>query len=76
MNKKAQGGPIWFMFTVILFIVIWFVWLGGFIGDIGESIVEQNNYTGLEAFFYMNMNIFIFIVVILAVLSYGFFTGG
>lgn len=75
MSKKAQGGPVYFVFGILLFVLLWFTWLGGFIGDIGEQIVVSNGYTGVEAFFYANLNIVIFVVLVLAIMTYGFFAG-
>lgn len=75
MNKKAQVGPIGFIFLVLVFVIIWFIWLGSFVSEWGQAIVITNSYTGFEAFFYSNLNMLIFIVLILGSLGYFYFGG-
>lgn len=75
MNKKGEG-PIGFIFLILVFIIIWFVWLGGWVKEWGLSIVQTNGYTGFEAFFYTNLNMTIFIALILGILGYFYFGGG
>lgn len=76
MNKKAQGGPIAFILLIIVFNILWFVFLGGVIAEVGQSAIETNGLTGVEAFFYANINIVIFIAEILGVMGYLYFIGG
>lgn len=59
----------------IVFIVMWFVWLGGFMSDIGTSVVSENGFTGFEAFFFNNLNITVFICLILGMLGWFYFGG-
>lgn len=75
MNKKGQG-PIGFIFLVLVFVIIWFIWLGSFVADWGARIVETNGFTGFEAFFFYNLNMVIFMCLILGILAYFYFGGG
>lgn len=74
MNKKAQTGPIGMIFLVILFLINWFIWLADFIKDVGQDAITKNNITGVEAFFFSNLNFIIFLTVILSILAWGYFT--
>jgi hypothetical protein len=76
MNKKAQGGPIAFILLIMVFNILWFVWLGGFISDVGAQAISTNSLTGVEAFFYANLNMVIFIAEILGIMGYLYFIGG
>lgn len=67
MNKRGTGA-IGGIFLFIVFIVIWFVWLAGWINQVGEMIVTTNNFTGIEAFFFMNLNLCIFICMVLGIM--------
>lgn len=74
MNKKGIGliGAILFF---LVFLIIWFIWLGGWLGDIGQLIVTNNSYTGIEAFFYSNLNLLLLVVVFLGMMWWSF-SGG
>ena len=75
MNKKAQTGPIGAIFLFMIFIVIWFVWLGSWINTVGEMMITTNNLVGVEAFFYSNLNFVVLICLILGMLGWMYFTG-
>ena len=73
MNKKAQAGPIGFIFFVLVFLILWFVWIGKWIADEGEQIIIRNNLTGFEAFFFGNINLVVMIGLILGIMGYMYF---
>ena len=73
--KKAQTGIIGLIFLVLVFIIIWFVWLGGVIADFGELSIQAGGLTGLEAFFYANLNLWIFIGLILGLMAFIYIGG-
>lgn len=75
MDRRAQAGPIGFILLVLVFVIIWFVWLGSFVSEWGQAIVATNGYTGFEAFFWSNLNMLIFICLILGILAYFYFGG-
>lgn len=74
INKKGQAGQIGFIFLLLVFILNWFLWLGKWISTVGAYVVQTNNLNGVEAFFFMNLNAVIFIVMLLACMGWGYFT--
>lgn len=74
INKKGQAGQIGFIFLLLVFILNWFLWLGKWISTVGAYVVQTNNLNGVEAFFFMNLNAVIFIVMLLACIGWGYFT--
>ena len=75
MNKKGVG-PIGFIALILIFNIIWFVWLGGFIANVGQVAITAGNLTGVEAFFFGNLNLIIFIGNILGMIGFLYFGGG
>ena len=76
MNKKAQGGPIAFIFLVLVFIILWFVWIGHWIADVGRQAIIDGSLTGIEAFFYANLNLWVMIGLILGTVGYMWLSSG
>jgi len=70
MNKKA-ASPIKLMFTSILFIIFWAVFLGQWLIIIGYNYITVNSSTGVEAFFFANLNFVVLIAFILSIGLYG-----
>ena len=73
-NKKAVG-PIGAIMLFIVFLVMWFVWLGAWVNTVGAMVVTTNGLTGIEAFFFENMNFVILICMILGMLGWMYFGG-
>lgn len=61
MNKKGNFLVISWIFTVIVFIIIWARWLGGFLNVWAQRYIENNSATGIEAFLVSNLNLWIFV---------------
>jgi len=76
MNKKAQVGIIGSIILFLMFIVAWFVFLGGWINEVMANIVLTNGFTGIEAFILMNFNFMILIIILLAMIGWTYFGGG
>lgn len=74
-NKRAETGPIGAIGFIILFLLMWFIWLGPFVADIGLSTVQKNGLTGIEAFLYMNLNLIIFVCLCLFLIGFAYFGG-
>ena len=72
MNNKAN--IISAMVVYFVFILVWFAALGGYINTVGEAAVESGGMSGLEAFFYENLNVVIFIIMTISIVAYGVFT--
>lgn len=75
MNKKGEVGPIGAILLFIFFLINWFIWLGSWINQAGQLAIAQNGYTGVEAFFYANLNFMIFIIMILGIMGWIYFGG-
>lgn len=73
MNNKAQVGPIGAIMLFGVFIVIWFVWLGAWLNEVGDLIVTTDSLTGIEAFFFSNLNFVVFICMLLGMLGFMYF---
>lgn len=74
-NKKAVG-PIGAIMLFIVFLVMWFVWLGAWVNTVGAMVVSTNGLTGIEAFFFENLNFTILICLILGMLGWMYWGGG
>ena len=76
-SRKAEGGgPVAIIFLVIVFIINWAIWLGKWLGQVGEMNIVDNKLTGAEAFFFANLNLWVFIALILGLMAYLYFGGG
>ena len=74
-NKKAVG-PIGAIMLFLVFLVMWFVWLGAWVNTVGAMVVTTNGLTGIEAFFFENLNFVIFICMLLGMLGWMYWGGG
>ncbi len=74
MNKKATG-PIGAIILFMFFLVFYFVWLSSWLSDVGDYYITQTGAVGFEAFFYANLNTWVFIIMILGCLGWGYFGG-
>lgn len=70
MNQKAQAGPIAFIIGIGLFIAFWAVLGTSFVGKWFNWGVSRNNLTGVEAFLMNNINLWIFIFLIIGVFAW------
>lgn len=59
MNRKAQQGPLAFIFLLILFVMAWALFFGEIIADWGQRAIATNGLTGIEAFLVGNLNLWI-----------------
>ena len=73
MNKKAISR-ISIIFYSLMFLIIWAMFIAGQLSTWGALAVVNGGYTGIEAFFYENLNLFVgvmFFIFILAIAVYG-----
>lgn len=73
MNKKAVS-KISIIFYAITFIIIWALFIAPQLSYWGSVAVANAGYTGIEAFFYENLNLLvgvIFFIFMLAISIYG-----
>lgn len=72
-SKKSQVGAIGAVLLFLVFLVMWFVWLGAWVNEVGLLAVTTNNLTGVEAFFFSNLNFVVLICMILGMLGFMYF---
>ena len=41
INKKGQLGIIQLIFLLAIFVIIWFIWLGGWINQVGQMANKE-----------------------------------
>ena len=75
MNKKGHY-MITLVFILLVFIFAWVTFFGKQLSYWGQKAIELNNLNGFEAFFLSNLNVVIFIVLLLFVMIYSFTGGG
>jgi hypothetical protein len=74
-NKKAQLGIVSLIIGLVMFLLIWFIWLSKFINECGQAAIDNNGLTGLEAFFFSNLNLVIALCLFLALFAWATFGG-
>lgn len=73
-NKKGVG-PIGAIMLFMVFIVVYFVWGASYVSEIGTLAVSQGSMHGFEAFFFLNMNLWIVLAMLLGMLGWMYFGG-
>lgn len=73
-NKKAVG-PIGAIMLFCMFLIVYFVWLSSWLDWVGSNYIQVNNSVGLEAFFYSNLNLWVVLIMVLAMLGWTYFGG-
>lgn len=73
-NKKAVG-PIGAIMLFLVFLIMWFVWLGAWVNSVGAMVVATNGLVGIEAFFFENLNFTILMCMILGMLGWIYWGG-
>jgi len=57
VNKRGQS---FYMLIVLLIVgLVWITGLSGWISEVGQAAISAGNLTGLDAFFYANLNLVI-----------------
>lgn len=75
MNNKAQVGPIGFVFLIIVFLIVWMIFLGDWLKDIGQDTIADQSLTGFEAFLWANLNLWTLLALVLGTSAYFYFSG-
>lgn len=65
MNKKAFVSPIYIFFSLIVFYMLWFLFLGGWLNGWAATAINDHSLTGLEAFLLANINIAVYFGTVL-----------
>jgi hypothetical protein len=75
MNNR--GLSIFTMFIwLVLIVFIWFVFLASVLTQAGNDAITNGGLTGIEGFFYANLNLIIIFVPLLLWVLAGLFTSG
>ena len=69
MNKKGQLALIGVVFGLIIFFILYALFLGEWSQGWADKMVEDNDLTGLEAFLMSNFQLWIFIGLLIGVIS-------
>jgi len=75
MHKKSQGG-MFVLFGFLIIGLIYFVGLAPMVSLTAQVAVADNGYTGLWAWFLINLNVFITIFYIISGLAIGRYSLG
>jgi type II secretory pathway component PulF len=70
MNRKGQTA-LYGLFVLVLFGLVFFGGLASVVSDFGEGMVSKGELTGLQSFFFANLNLVITFFYILALLTIG-----
>jgi small-conductance mechanosensitive channel len=68
-NKRANTTPITIFFSVLMFLILWFLWLGKWLKQSAIDAVQLHNLTGIEAFVLNNINVVVYVVLIIFILA-------
>ena len=72
LNNKRGQTVVTFFFVVLVFIIMWIGFLGKYLNMIGQQAISTGA-TGLEAWAYGNLNLFVFIGLMLLIIMYNKF---
>lgn len=75
MNKRGIG-PVGAMALFGVFLLVWFMVLGGWINNVGQQAISDNSLTGVEAFFFANLNFVILICMLIGMIAWSYFGSG
>ena len=73
-NKKGQTGMIGAIILFGIFLINWFIWLGKWLSQVGQISIQAGNLTGVEAFFFANLNFSVLIIVLLSMMAWTYFS--
>lgn len=76
MGYKRGMGIITFYFLLVVFIAMWALFIGEWLAQIGADAIAANNLTGLEAFIWGNLNLWVLLGVLGAGAGALFLSGG
>ena len=70
MNSKGQTA-LYGLFVLVLFGLVFYGGLASVVSDYGQGMVSSGDLTGLQAFFFANLNLVITFFYVLALLTIG-----
>jgi hypothetical protein len=75
MNKNGQFTFITYLVVVFIVVAFWAIGFSSFFSEQGTALVESSGATGIEAFFIANLNLVIFLALVLSVFAVIYFGG-
>ena len=69
MNKKGFVSPIAIIVSYLVFLVFWFLVFAEQLNTWGQRAIELNGLVGLEAFLWANLNLWVFIISLMALIA-------
>lgn len=76
LHNRRGTGVIGAILLFLVFLIIYFVWLGSWLGQVGRYVVANNSLVGIEAFFFNNLNFVVLICLLIAMVGWSAFGGG
>jgi membrane associated rhomboid family serine protease len=67
-------GIVATIFLYIFFVINWFMWIGNWINEVASRAIVDGSLTGVEAFFYSNVNFIVFIGITLGAMGFMYFS--
>jgi hypothetical protein len=65
MNKKAAFGILSIIFSLIIFLILWAMFFGGWLNVWAANMISINNLTGIEAFLISYINLWVGVGVLI-----------
>jgi len=68
---KGKQGRLWIIslfFSLVVFGVVWVMFAGKQIAGWAQRAIELNNLTGLEAFLLANLNLWVFLFMLITII--------
>lgn len=75
-KSGSATTPITIIFIVLLFLVIWGMFLGGFINMNSATAINDHGLGGFQGFLWANLNIIIFICLVIFILAFRYVVMG
>lgn len=76
MAFRRGLGIISFFFVLAVFVAVWALFLGSWLAQIGADAITTNSLTGVEAFVWGNLNLWVLLGVLGAGAGALFVSGG
>lgn len=76
MSNKRGLGIITFYFLLAVFVAVWALFLGEWLAQIGADAIATNSLSGVEAFVWGNLNLWVLLGVLGAGAGALFLAGG
>jgi len=70
MNKSGRS-VIGFFFGIMAFVFLWIIWLGKYLSIVGTMAIASTGATGMEAWMYANLNLFVLIGLMILIIGGG-----